>query len=163
MQQESSNRKLPEGELRELGAWDVGAFTAHLRRLGKDGLRDRFNGTVEEDYVTRYAMKCLRDKSVMVTGYVCGETVLGAAELHLFGRGGGAELAFSVDESVRGLGLGGKLFVRIVRAAVVVGCRFLEVTTHADNRAMSALARKHGTRLAFSHGEATGKIDLAAG
>lgn len=63
---------------------------------------------------------------------------------------------------MRGLGLGSVLFDRIAHDAIAMGCRTVEITTHSGNVAMKALARKFEASIAFSHGEGTGRMDLAA-
>src|SRR5947207_6494450 len=71
-----------------------------------------------------------------------------------------AEIAFSVEASVRRQGFGIILFRKLIAVARAKGYKNLRITTGAGNEAMKALANKFGAHLTFSHGESTGIIDL---
>lgn len=66
-----------------------------------------------------------------------------------------AEAAFSVERPWRGMGVGGELMGRIVRAARNRQAGTLYMSCLARNSAMQALARKFSATLSFEAGEAT--------
>ena len=138
-------------------------FAEHLTRLDEQSRRDRFNGLTDDDFLRAYADRCFRE-GVTVIGYVEGDKVLGAAELHERPdeEEPTAEIAFSVERKLQHRGIGGRLFRRIIAQARGLAYARLRVTTHADNVAMKALARRFNARLSFEHGEANGIIELAA-
>lgn len=149
------------GSLRQLRPSDRSRFEAHLLRLDPESRRDRFNGPAKDDFVAAYAARCFDDGTTVV-GYLEGEQVFGAAELHeVDGEARPtAEIAFSVERELRNCGLGSVLFRRLVLHAHAFGYRALNVTTHPDNDAMKRLARRFGAGLRFSAGETMGVIEL---
>jgi GNAT superfamily N-acetyltransferase len=70
------------------------------------------------------------------------------------------EIAFSVEHELQHRGIGTKLFERLLLHALGLGYTRLRVTTHPENTAMRALARKYATTLEFQAGETVGMIDL---
>jgi GNAT superfamily N-acetyltransferase len=149
------------GSVRTLTAAELPLLREHLLRLDPESRRQRFNGAVDNDFLTRYAMK--NDAGAIIIGYFQDGVVRGAAELH---RGqdsgdGVPEIAFSVERAARRFGIGSILFEKLLKEARQQGYARLRVTTNAENEAMRALARKFGTRLTFREGELTGLLDLA--
>lgn len=149
------------GKIRPLRASDLTLFRDHLLRLDAHSRRDRFNGVTDDEFVAAYAAKCFSAGTTII-GYVEDGFVRGAAEFHeLAGQGGlSAEIAFSVEREWQGNGLGSLLFKRLIAHAKEIGCKSLCVTTHPQNEAMKALARKFHAKLSFQRGEAMGVIDL---
>jgi GNAT superfamily N-acetyltransferase len=133
----------------------------HLLRLDPESRHDRFNGFMDDSFIERYAGKCADDGTVVIA-YLEGGVVRGAAELHPPDQSEDslAEIAFSVEASVRRRGLGSILFRKLIAEARSKGYRSLRITTGAQNQAMRALATKFGAHLVFRHGESTGSIDL---
>ena len=152
----------PEGLIRQLRPSDQLRFSAHLLRLDAESRRDRFNGSINDSFIDAYADRSFHDGTTVI-GYLEGDEVLGAAELHErpdeFHPT--AEIAFSVERNRQHMGIGGKLFARLIAHAHALGYTRLRVTTHADNRAMKALARRFEAHLTFEAGEAVGTILLA--
>jgi hypothetical protein len=134
----------------------------HLLRLDRASRHDRFHGFMDDSFIERYAEKCANDGTVIIA-YIEGGVVRGAAELHPPEQSPDAqpEIAFSVEASVRRLGVGSILFRRLIAEARAKGYLSLRITTGAQNDAMRALAQKFGAHLTFRHGESTGSIDLA--
>ena len=134
----------------------------HLLRLDRVSRHDRFHGFMDDSFIERYAEKCANDGTVIIA-YLEDGVVRGAAELHPPEQSTDAqpEIAFSVEASVRRLGVGSILFRKLIAEAHAKGYRSLRITTGAQNEAMRALANKFGAHLTFSHGESTGSIDLA--
>ncbi len=152
------------GTIRQLRPSDYERFRDHLLRLDLDSRRDRFNGPTNDAFVSAYADRCFHDGTIVV-GYVEGERVLGAAELHerpdLDEPTG--EIAFSVEKPLQHRGLGGLLLQRLIAHAHALDYSRLFVTTHPDNAAMKRLARKFNAHLHFEDGESVGMIELAEG
>ena len=134
----------------------------HLLRLDRASRHDRFHGFMDDSFIERYAEKCANDGTVIIA-YIEDGVVRGAAELHPPEQSPDAqpEIAFSVETSVRRLGVGSILFRKLIAEARAKGYRSLRITTGAQNEAMRALASKFGAHLTFRHGESTGSIDLA--
>jgi GNAT superfamily N-acetyltransferase len=149
------------GVIRQLRPSDLPNFRDHLLRLDPESRRDRFNGITDDAYLVRYAARCFASGTTVV-GYVEGGDVHGAAELHErpdLGEPTG-EIAFSVEQHLQGYGLGSRLFERLLAHARALGYTRLLVTTHPNNVAMKALARKFRASLHFETGEAAGVIGL---
>lgn len=136
-------------------------FRDHLLNLDAESRRDRFNGFVDDAFICSYVQRSF-ENGASVIGYVEGDRVRGAAELHERPEDAEptAEIAFSVERPLQNCGIGGKLFQRLIQQARGFGYRRLLVTTHRDNLAMRALARRYNARLSFEDGETVGVIDL---
>jgi len=150
-----------KGTIRQLRPSDLPRFRDHLLRLDAASRRDRFNGAASDAFVATYADRSFAEGTTVI-GYVEGDEVLGAAELHERPEEAEptAEIAFSVERSLQHRGIGGRLFARLVQQARGLGYTRLFVTTHADNRAMKALARRFDAALTFAEGETVGVIRL---
>ncbi|HEV7417161.1 MAG TPA: GNAT family N-acetyltransferase [Tianweitania sediminis] len=156
----ASNKSLP-GVIRQLRPSDRARFKAHLLRLDSESRHDRFNGGTSDSFLQNYADRCFCDGATVV-GYVEGDRVLGAAELHErpeFEEPTG-EIAFSVERVLQHRGLGARLFRRLIGHAYALGYTQLKVTTHPNNIAMRRLAHSFGARISFADGESTGSISL---
>ena len=151
----------PPGIIRQLRPSELPQFRDHLLRLDPASRRDRFNGRPDDTFIASYAERSFRDGTTVI-GYVEGDRVLGAAELHeradLVEPTG--EIAFSVERELQHRGIGTRLFERLLLHALGLGYTRLRVTTHPENTAMRALARKYATSLEFQAGETVGMIDL---
>lgn len=149
------------GTIRQLRPSDFPRFREHLLRLDARSLRDRFNGVATRGFVAAYADRCFA-QGATVLGYLEDDKVLGAAELHEQPQDERptAEIAFSVEPHLQGLGIGGMLFERLIGQARGLGYTRLHVTTHPQNAAMKALARRHAARLSFADGETVGVTEL---
>ena len=95
-------------------------------------------------------------------GYLEDERVLGAAELHERADEPEptGEIAFSVEREWQHRGIGSALFERLIGNARGLGYARLRVTTHPQNAAMRALARKFDAHLHFVDGDTVGSISL---
>lgn len=149
------------GTIRQLRPSDLHRFAEHLLRLDEQSRRDRFNGLTDDDFLRSYADRCFHE-GVTVIGYVEGDRVLGAAELHERPEElePTAEIAFSVEQKIQHRGIGARLFRRLIAQARGLGYSRLQVTTHSSNLAMKALARRFKAKLSFELGETNGVIEL---
>lgn len=149
------------GPVRVLTARELPLFREHLLRLDRDSRRDRFNGSLDDDFLVRYAARCVSDGTIILV-YFEHDVVRGAAELHQPDLSSDSlpEIAFSVEACVRRQGVGSILFTKLIAKARSLGYETLRITTGAQNDAMRALANKFGAHLSFRHGESTGNIDL---
>lgn len=149
------------GTVRVLSARELPLFRDHLLRLDRDSRHDRFNGALDDDFLTSYAARCVSDGTIIIAYFEDG-VVRGAAELHQpdLSPGSLPEIAFSVETAVRRQRVGTMLFTKLIEKARSMGYPTLRITTGAQNDAMRALARKFGARLTFRHGESTGNIDI---
>ena len=148
------------GPVRVLAASELSLFRDHLLRLDRDSRRDRFNGSLCDDWVAKYAERSVRDGTVVLAYFEDG-VIRGAAELHQADLVNiEPEVAFSVESCMRRKGVGSILFTQLIAKAKSMGYTKLRVTTGAQNDAMRALAGKFGAKLSFRHGESTGVIDL---
>lgn len=150
------------GDVRVLSARELPLFQDHLLRLDRDSRRDRFNGSLDDNFLTRYAARCVSDGTIILAYFERGK-IRGAAELHQPDLSSDSlpEIAFSVESCVRRQGVGSILFTKLIAKARSLGYHTLRITTGAQNDAMRALANKFGARLSFRHGESTGNIDLS--
>jgi RimJ/RimL family protein N-acetyltransferase len=161
MQNSASNAVPLTGIIRQLRPSDLPRFRDHLLRLDAASRRDRFNGFADDNFVSAYADRCFA-RGTTVIGYVEGDQVLGAAELHErpeIAEPTG-EIAFSVERQLQHRGIGGRLFERLIANAHWLGYSRLLVTTHPQNEAMKALARRFNACLSFDAGETVGVIEL---
>jgi RimJ/RimL family protein N-acetyltransferase len=139
----------PGGVIRQLRPSDLPRFRDHLLRLDGESRRDRFNGPSNDHFIEAYAERSFHNGAIVV-GYVVGDRVLGAAELH----------ERPEDFEPTGEIIGGLLFERLIGHARALGYTRLRVTTHPQNHAMKRLARKFDARLTFEDGETLGLIEL---
>jgi RimJ/RimL family protein N-acetyltransferase len=149
------------GLFRQLRPSELPRFREHLLRLDRLSRRDRFNGAIDDDFIIAYANRCFADGTTVIA-YVEGERVIGAAELHEradLPRPTG-EIAFSVEREWQRRGIGTALFERLIGAARGFGYELLRITTHPQNAAARAIARKFGARLRFEDGDTVGLITL---
>ncbi len=150
------------GPVRILATRELPLFRDHLLRLDRESRRDRFNGSLSDDWVAKYAERSVHDGTVILAYFEDG-VIRGAAELHQADLVNvEPEVAFSVESCMRRKGVGSILFTQLIAKARSMGYKKLRVTTGAQNDAMRALAGKFGAKLSFRHGESTGLIDLTA-
>lgn len=149
------------GVIRQLRPSELPLFREHLLRLDRQSRRDRFNGLTDDNFVIAYADRCFTEGTTVI-GYVADGAVLGAAELHEWPDGDEptGEIAFSVEAAIQNRGIGSRLFDRLITNAHGLGYVTLRVTTHPQNEAMKALARKFDAQITFNDGETVGAIDL---
>jgi RimJ/RimL family protein N-acetyltransferase len=149
------------GLIRRLRPSELPRFRDHLLRLDTQSRRDRFNGAIGNDFIAAYANRCFAEGTTVIV-YVEGDRVIGAAELHEradLPRPTG-EIAFSVEREWQRRGIGTALFEHLIIAARGFGYELLRITTHPQNAAARAIARKFGAHLHFEDGDTVGLITL---
>jgi GNAT superfamily N-acetyltransferase len=146
-------RKAPSFAVRRLHKGDARGFCDHLKRLDGEARRLRFGNPVDDAFLDAYGERTLRGDAEILGCFVKGR-LCGAAELRfLTPDRRTAEGAVSLDPDMRGLGLGGQLFGRLIAAARRRGVRRLFLTCLRENKRMQKIARRHGADLAFSDGD----------
>lgn len=147
--------------IRKLWPHERDLYIAHLIRLDRQSRVDRFGMLMSDEALRHYA-----DDSFWIGGivhaYVEDGLVRAAGELQgllEFPRTS-AEAAFSVEEGWRQRGIGGQLFEAIRLSAKNRNLAALEIICHPGNRAMLALARRHGMQIVMEEGEVHGRARL---
>ncbi len=155
------DRRPASGHIRQLRPSDLPKFREHLLRLDATSRHDRFNGGLGDGFVAAYAGRCFANGATVV-GYIEGDDVLGAAEIHECAAETSptGEIAFSVEPALQGRGIGALLFERLLAHARAMGYARLRVTTHPGNARMKKLAQRFDARLTFRAGETVGTIEL---
>lgn len=147
--------------IRKLWPHERELYIAHLTRLGRQSRIDRFGMLMTDEALARYACHSFWVGGI-VHAYVEDGSVRAAGELQgllEFPRRS-AEAAFSVEEGWRRRGIGGQLFDAIRLSAVNRSLPALEIICHPGNRAMLALARRHGMQIVMEEGEMHGRARL---
>jgi GNAT superfamily N-acetyltransferase len=151
---------LPHGGLiRKLWIGEAERYRDHLLRLDPVSRRNRFAGTVSDDFVRRYADIALGMDAV-IHGFFVDGVLHGAAELKPIGQplSNEAELAFSIEKAWQSHGVGSALLERTLLAARNRGLKFLHMACLADNKRMVELARKFDAELSFDFSSVVGEV-----
>lgn len=144
--------------IRRLRRDETSRFYEHLLRLDPEARRRRFSGSVREDFLRSYALAKTRPGTVIEGAFVDG-VLRGVGELRPLGAGGeAAEVAFSVEKAFQGMGIGRRLFDRLLLIAKNHGVRLVTMVCSMENAAMQRLFRSAGGRLVASDGMVEGTI-----
>ena len=127
-----------------------------LLDLDPQSRRDRFCGSVSDEYLIQHAQRILASGTVLYGCFHDGR-LCGAAELHTSAPGELAEAAFVVSPDLQQHGIGTALLDAIVLAARRHH-PVIRVTCLRGNEAMRRLAQKADARLALTYDEAQGEI-----
>ena len=113
----------------------------HLKRLNKEDRYTRFFVSYTDEQIERYVERI--DLSHDFIFYNTDENGDVDGVLHA-ARGDDGEMDFgiSVDESIRGKGVGANLFQAAMSLVHMLGCRKIYVNCLVMNKAMNAIARK---------------------
>src|SRR5262249_38451283 len=136
---------LPHGTvIRKLWIGEVDMYRDHLLRLDADSRRNRFAGTVSDEFVRNYAELSF-GIDALIHGFFVDGTLRGTAELRPIGAPlmREAEAAFSIEKPWQSHGVGSVLLERTLLAARNRGIKFLHMACLADNKRMQQLARKY--------------------
>jgi GNAT superfamily N-acetyltransferase len=152
---------LPEGAvIRKLWIGETSKYREHVLRLDPESRRNRFGGTVSDEFVTNY-VDLAGALDAVVHGFFIGETMRGAAELRPLGIRfpRQAEAAISVEKPWQSHGVGSALLGRTLLAARNRGFRLLHMACLAENQRMQQLARKFDAELTFDFGSVVGEVE----
>jgi GNAT superfamily N-acetyltransferase len=151
-----------DGVIRKLWSADAAAYREHLLRLDPASRRNRFGGTVSDDFIASYAGTTLALDAV-IHGFFVDGTLRGAAELRPLGAAfaNEAEAAFSIEQPWQSHGVGTALLSRTLLTARNRGFKLLHMACLADNRRMQQLALKFDAELTFDFGGVVGEVEAA--
>lgn len=151
---------LPHGGLiRKLWIGEAEIYRDHLLRLDAESRRNRFAGSVSDEFVHGYADLSFGIDAV-IHGFFVDGTLRGAAELRPIGLPitHEAEAAFSIEKPWQSHGVGSLLLERTLLAARNRGLKFLHMACLADNKRMQQLARKYEAELSFDFSSVVGEV-----
>lgn len=149
----------PGGLIRKLWIGEAEPYRDHLLRLDPDSRRNRFAGSVSDDFVHDYAALSF-GMDALIHGFFVDGTLRGAAELRSIGApiAREAEAAFSIEKPWQSHGIGSMLLERTLLAARNRGLKFLHMACLADNKRMQQLARKYDAELSFDFSSVVGEV-----
>jgi GNAT superfamily N-acetyltransferase len=151
---------LPQGgTIRKLWIGEAAPYRDHLLRLDATSRRDRFAGSVSDEFVRNYVDLSFTPGAV-IHGFFAQGVLRGAAELRALGGplSGEAEAAFSIEKPWQSHGVGSALLERTLLAARNRGLKFLHMACLADNTRMQQLARKFDAELTFDFRGVIGEV-----
>jgi GNAT superfamily N-acetyltransferase len=151
---------LPNGGLiRKLWIGESEAYRDHLLRLDAESRRNRFAGSVSDEFVRSYAELSFGIDAI-IHGFFVEGMLRGAAELRPIGTplANEAEAAFSIEKPWQSHGVGSMLLERTLLAARNRGLKFLHLACLADNKRMQQLARKFDAELSFDFSSVVGEV-----
>jgi GNAT superfamily N-acetyltransferase len=150
---------LPQTLIRKLWVGEAEPYRDHLLRLDAESRRNRFAGSVSDEFVRDYANLSF-GIDVIVHGFFVDDVLRGAAELRPIGAPltRKAEAAFSVEKPWQSHGVGSVLLERTLLVARNRGLRCIYMACLADNRRMQQLARKFDAELSFDFASAIGEV-----
>jgi GNAT superfamily N-acetyltransferase len=155
--------RLPaNGVIRKLWSADAAAYRQHLLRLDPASRRNRFGGTVSDEFIASYVGVAFSLEDVIHGFFVAG-ILRGAAELRPLGStlANEAEAAFSIEQPWQSHGVGTALLSRTLLSARNRGFKLLHMACLADNRRMQQLALKFDAELTFDFGSVVGEVEAA--
>jgi len=147
------------GMIRKLWIGEAESYRDHLLRLDADSRRNRFAGTVSDEFVRDYADLSFGIDAI-IHGFFVEGGLRGAAELRPIGAPitREAEAAFSIEKPWQSHGVGSALLARTLLAARNRGVKFLHMACLSDNERMQQLARKFDADLSFDFGSVVGEV-----
>jgi GNAT superfamily N-acetyltransferase len=150
------------GVIRKLWSADADAYREHLLRLDPVSRRNRFGGTVSDEFIAGYVGVSFGLDGV-IHGFLVAGVLRGAAELRPLGStlANEAEAAFSIEQPWQSHGVGTALLSRTLLSARNRGYKLLHMACLADNRRMQQLALKFDAELTFDFGSVVGEVEAA--
>ena len=145
------------GTVRKLWVGETELYRQHLLHLDAESRRNRFGGTVSDEFIRRYAEPSALSGVVVYAFFVDG-VLSGAAELRLLEHAGEAEAVLSVERAWQSRGVGTALLERVLLAARNRQIKRLHMLCLAENRRMRELARKFDAELGFQSGSVVGEV-----
>jgi GNAT superfamily N-acetyltransferase len=131
---------------------DRQAIFAHLMRLPPADRRLRFCSYISDYALRVYCDRLFTDQVHTDTVYaIRDEDGLIVAMAHVAIANGVADIALSVEDRCRGLGLGHKLFARAIKWCQVSGAKTIQIMYLSENLPIQRLVAKY-TPSVTSHG-----------
>ena len=152
-----SNVLVDGGIIRKLWVSETEKYRQHLLRLDPESRRNRFSGTVSDEFINNFVNPTSNLDAVLHGFFVDGE-LRGAGELRSLGFKDEAEAAFSIEKDWQSYGVGSALLERTLLAARNRGIKLLHMTCLAHNRRMQQLARKFDAELSFDFSSVVGEV-----
>lgn len=154
-----SDIDIDRGDIRKLRLGEIEKFGEHLLRLDSNSRRLRFGMSVNDAFITDYALR-VTDMNSVIYGFFVDGDIHAAAELRPLGGSlpAEAEAAFSVERPYQDTGIGTDLLGRIIRTARNRGIYRLYMNCLAENRKMQRVARKYEAVLHFEDGDVIGEL-----
>lgn len=147
--------------IRTLLPAELSKYRDHLLRLSPDDRRLRFGFPISDEGIDTFVDRLRTRGDRVLVHFNPTLEVIGAAQVASTDREA-AELAFSVDETERGQGIGRDLFRRGLLWARNRGIRRAHLHFLAENRSMRLLAREAGMEITLEAGECEAVVDLPA-
>jgi GNAT superfamily N-acetyltransferase len=145
------------GSIRRLWVGEAELYRGHLLRLDAESRRNRFGGTVSDDFIRGYCEPgALR--GAIIYGFSVDGVLRGAAELRLLEPAGDAEVALSIERTWQSQGVGAALLEHLLLAARNRRINRLHMLCLAENRRMRQLARKFDAELSIQSGNVVGEL-----
>jgi GNAT superfamily N-acetyltransferase len=140
--------------IRALQPAEIDCFGRHLCRLETDCRRSRFGLSVPDVFLRDYAGS-VDFANTAVFGCFADNEMRGACELRSLQSlwCGEAELAFSVEKTWRGQGIGTAMMTQAIRTARSLGIDRLYLTCHRHNRSMQCIAGKFTSKITYEDSE----------
>ncbi len=145
--------------VRTLTPAEVRCYRDHLCRLDPEARRFRFGSTMSDYAVTRYVDGFDGRHRRVIAAFADAVTVIGAVEIAEV-NAGEVELAFSVEQRYRRLGIGRTLLNRALITARNRRGRRALLAVQTDNLPMRRLAISAGCRFEVSAGLAESVVTL---
>jgi len=144
---------------RKLARHEAPLLARHLRRLGREDWRARFQGYVSRREAGRHVARLDWARTVVIGAFVGGK-LRGAGELHPFSTAEGreAEIAITVEPAWQNRGIGTELLRRLINAARNRLLTRVCLMCLADNARIRHLVEKLEGSLRTELGQSEGEI-----
>jgi RimJ/RimL family protein N-acetyltransferase len=150
--------------VRELGTADRERLLAHFLELGEDDRLLRFGQLVPDQVIENYVRMIDFSRDTVFGVFDHQLQLVGAGHLAYLPADGDkrtAEFGVSVAESVRGQGIGTKLFERAAIRSRNTHVTTLYMHCLSRNATMMHIAKKSGMKIEYAYGEADAYLTLA--
>jgi RimJ/RimL family protein N-acetyltransferase len=146
-----------------LSAGDLAHFHHHLLRLSRNCRRSRFGNEVKDTFLGEYVDR-IDLTNTAVLGYFDDGEMRAAVEIRSLQDVwcAEAEVAFSVEESLRGRGVGTLLMRSALSAARHLGIKHLHLICDRRNRPMQRIAEAFGAEMTFQDDDCIAHIQVGS-
>lgn len=129
--------------VRNLTPAELEDYRDHLLRLEDGNRAARFAGPADDDFIRSYCLRLVSGPCVVV-GALNREIIRGACEVDISAESGVAKLAFSVESTWQGRGVGLHLFKEALITCFGLGAEQIMLFAPASNGRMQRLAKRFG-------------------